>query len=771
MKVPRILLVLVLCSTAAPGQANHGDLRLHISDPSGSGVRALVEVRSKGNGFDESFVSDDRGNLAVTAIPFGTYDILVSRTAFAPFQESLVMGSAIPQEHSIRLSLAPVRSEVTVNGSSTLLDPGQTTSAQQIGTQEIQQRLASLPGRSVQDLVVSQPGWLYEGNAVLHPRGSEYQTQLVVDGIPLIDNRSPGFGPEIDADGLESMTIYTAGFPAEYGRKMGGVVELNTERPNQAGLHRRLILSGGSFDTRSAFGALQETKGKSTFAFTAAGSGTRHYLNPVVPENYTNDGTTADLSARYERTSGNDSFNMSARRELARFLVPDEQVQQRAGQTQNGDTFETLGMVQYQHVASPDILFDVDAMIRRNRNDLYSNVNPTPIAAFQHNFFDEAYGKAAYAEHHGAHEFKAGVESDALLLHEQFQYKITDPTQFDPGTPPSMSFAAHRPDLEQGAFVQDQIHRGGWTASAGLRWDHYQLLLNQNALSPRISAARYFSTARIVVHASYDRVFQTPSFENILISSSPQVDTLDSQFLRLPVPPEHANYYEAGAAQAWGDRVRLDTNLYRRDARDFADDDQLLNTGVSYPIAFRKAVIYGAESKLDIHNAGPLSGFISYSYMVSNVWFPVTGGLFLGQDAANAAAQLGGHFPSSQDQRNTAESRLQYKAAPRLEFGLGGAYGSGLPFDYGGTEAQALTEYGSAVVGRLNFARGRLRPTLAMNASMAVDMVKSERLRMTLRVDGENLNNRLNVLDFGGLFSGNSIAPGRSVFARWETDF
>ena len=57
-------------------------------------------------------------------------------------------------------------------------------------------RVTALPGRSMQDLVNSEPGWLYEGNAVLHPRGSEYQTQFVVDGIPLTDNRSPSFGPE-----------------------------------------------------------------------------------------------------------------------------------------------------------------------------------------------------------------------------------------------------------------------------------------------------------------------------------------------------------------------------------------------------------------------------------------------------------------------------------------------------------------------------------------------------------------------------------------------
>ena len=32
----------------------------------------------------------------------------------------------------------------------------------------------------------------------------------------------------------------------------------------------------------------------------------------------------------------------------------------------------------------------------------------------------------------------------------------------------------------------------------------------------------------------------------------------------------------------------------------FADDDLLLNTGVSFPIAFRRAEIYGAEVKLEI---------------------------------------------------------------------------------------------------------------------------------------------------------------------------
>ena len=134
----------------------------------------------------------------------------------------------------------------------------------------------------------SQPGWLYEGNAVLHPRGSEYQTQVVVDGIPLTDNRSPSFGPEIEADDVQSMSVYTANFPAEYGRKMGGVVEVNTARDSREGLHGQVVLSGGSFDTAGAFALAQYLWGKNTLGVSASGDRTDRYLNPVVPQNFTN---------------------------------------------------------------------------------------------------------------------------------------------------------------------------------------------------------------------------------------------------------------------------------------------------------------------------------------------------------------------------------------------------------------------------------------------------------------------------------------------------
>ena len=456
---------------------------------------------------------------------------------------------------------------------------------------------------------------------------------------------------------------------------------------------------------------------------------------------------------------------------MSRFEIPNEQIQQTAGQLQNGDNLETMGILTYQHTFSPDIVAELRGMVRDTSNDLWSNEFSTPTITFLNNNFREGYFKGTVSIHDGRQEWKVGVESDSLFLHERFNDKITNPAQFGPGTPATFSFLGSHSDLEQSAFVQDMIRLGAWTISAGLRWDHYQLLVNQNAISPRLAVARYFKSADLVVHASYDRVFQTPSFENILLSSSPTVQSLNPSVLRLPVLPSHGNYFEVGMTKGLFPKLRLDANYYRRYANNYADDDQLLNTAVSFPIAFRRSVIYGAEGKIEIPEWGRFSGFVSYSYMVGNVWLPVTGGLCLGQEATDATANLTGHFPDSQDQRNTVRARARFQISKRLWAAGGIEYGSGLPFEFDGTRDEALAQYGQKVVDRIDFDRGRVKPAFSVDISIGAEIYKSERLNVRLQADAENLNDRLNVIDFGGLFSGNAIGPPRSYSLRLTTNF
>ncbi|MFZ0419581.1 MAG: TonB-dependent receptor [Candidatus Sulfotelmatobacter sp.] len=792
-----LLLALPLLAFPVNGQSNTGELRLKITDPNAQPIKASIDLSSDATQFYRSFSADDSGLAIVRNLPFGLYRLKVQQEGFSSYDGLIEIHSALPTEYAVKLSIVAVSTAVQVTAQNTLLDPERAGASNHLDQQEIADRPASPPGRSVVDLINSQPGWLYEGNAVLHPRGSEYQTQFVVDGVPLTDNRSPSFGPEIEADDVDSLTIYTAGIPAEYGRKMGGVVEVNTLRDTQADgkLHGDIILSGGSFDTAGAFARVQNTFGKNTVGVSASGNMTAHYLNPVVPENYTNRGTTGDFSLSSERDfTSKDHLTLSVRHELARYEIPNEQVQEDpqllpelgGGQTappsgtppqlQTADNFETMGIASYRHIFSPNILLDVHAMGRDNSNDYYSNLSSWPIIVFQHNYFKEAYFNSSISVHHGHQEWKAGLESDNMFLHENYSDIITaNPNYgdypFDPGTVTMFAFAGTRPDLEQAAFVQDLIHLGNWTVNAGLRWDHYQLIVNQNAVSPRFSVARYLPAANLIVHFSYDRVFQTPSFENILLSSSSQVQSFEPTVLRLPVQPSHGNYFEVGASKSFFNQFRFDANYFRRYVNNYADDDQILNTSISFPIAFRQAILYGSEAKLELPHWNRFSGFLSYSYIVGNAWFPVTGGLFVGSEAISATTQLTGHFPDSQDQRNTARLRIRYQVTPRLWIAGSSEYGSGLPFDFDGTEQQALAEYGPSVVDRIDISSGRIKPTLSVDASLGAQLYKTEKLALNFQADGENLNNRLNIIDFGGLFSGNAIGPPRSYSLRLAATF
>ena len=49
--------------------------------------------------------------------------------------------------------------------------------------------------------------------------------------------------------------------------------------------------------------------------------------------------------------------------------------------------------------------------------------------------------------------------------------------------------------------------------------------------------------------------------------------------VRLPAQPARANYYEVGFTKAVWNKLRLDGNIFRRDFRNYSDDDVLLDTG------------------------------------------------------------------------------------------------------------------------------------------------------------------------------------------------
>ena len=120
-------------------------------------------------------------------------------------------------------------------------------------------------------------------------------------------------------------------------------------------------------------------------------------------------------------------------------------------------------------------------------------------------------------------------------------------------------------------------------------------------------------------------------------------------------------------------------------------------------------------------------------------------------------------FPVSQEQRNTVRARFRCEVTSRAWLALGGTYDSGLPIDFGGTEADAAAlGYTQNILNRVNFSDLRPRPLWSLNASAGIMLRKSERYPVRFKIDGTNLTDSLNVINFAGLFylKQKPMAPG-----------
>jgi hypothetical protein len=286
-----------------------------------------------------------------------------------------------------------------------------------------------------------------------------------------------------------------------------------------------------------------------------------------------------------------------------------------------------------------------------------------------------------------------------------------------------------------------------------------------------VGVSRYVPSMNLLVHVSYDRVFQTPAMENLLLASSPLLVAIEPVVLRLPVRPARGNYYEAGVTKSFLGKLRLEANVFRRDFHNYSDDDVLLDTGVSFPIAFAKARIAGEEVQVAMPRWGRFSGYLSYANQSGLGQGPITGGLFLGDKAANALTDTR-KFAVSQDQRNTARARVRFQAERRVWLAMSAQYGSGLPADTGGADFNTLVEeFGAAIVSRVNLQRGRVRPNLSLDAAVGAEIFRKEERSATIQVQVTNLTDRLNVLNFESLFSGTGVATPRSVSARVKFTF
>ena len=387
----------------ATAQVQRGQIRLEIRDSSGAFIAASGEVLSQSNEFRREFRVPSQGQLLLQDLPFGVYWLTVNAEGFSDWSGLVDIHSVVPANVAVTLGVAVINTQVRVTDQMTLVDPGAVSSVYSAGQATIRDSLTGQPGRELMELTASQPGWIFEANGVLHPRGSEYDVQFVIDGQPLTQNRSPAFAPDMDAEDFESIRVLTAGFPAEYGRKLGGVVELTSNRSLPTGWHGEIAMLGGSFDHLAGSVALALTTTRDRVAIRGSGLHSDRYLDPPVPENYTNSGDSSSVFADYEHDfNSNDRLRISFLHDTLGYAVPNDLIQQNqpiGPQQQHAGSTENGGQAYFQHSLSPELFLGLSGGVRASSFWLRSNLFSNPVIVDQNRGYTEGYVRGDVAGH------------------------------------------------------------------------------------------------------------------------------------------------------------------------------------------------------------------------------------------------------------------------------------------------------------------------------------------------------------------------------------
>ena len=789
---------LILLGPTAFSQARIGSIQGVVRDPGGALVpNATITVSQPVTGYRQTTQTDAQGSFKLVNLPFNTYKVRAESSGFQPAEQSVDLESTIPLNVELALTLEQTTADVTIiTGGAAMLEPDRTSSDTDINQTILERPLGAAPSRAIESIVASTPGFVTDDNGRMHPRGSESQVQYVVDGVPVTDNMSAIFSTSLDARTLRTVEVLTGGIPAEFGDKLAGVINVNTrsglEGPTQGGVS----LSGGSFSTGEAAADFSTHTKKLGFLTNLSASTSQRYLDPPTLDNFHNFGRTGKAFFRFDyQFDANNSlrgvFNFGG----SNFEVPNRLFQETAGQDQRQRLRDNSQNISFQHIFSPNSVAQFSFFHRLSNAKLISNPLSTPVVANQDRTLQNYGGLGSLAITHGSHNIKFGGQFTITPVDEHFSFYPTTPfadlkdeegnvfpnpvNHFNAANP--FVFDQSKTGRTLSAYVQDRFTAfKNFTLDLGVRYDNYKLLISDQAFSPRLGLAYYIPRTKTTLRASYNRLFQPPPAENLLLASSTEavalspIAVLQGVTTVNPILPDRQHAFEAGAQQLLSKFFRLNLTVYQKRIKNFSDKDQFFETGVIFPIAISSGRVTGEEVRLESTEIHGFHTFVSYANSRAFGVTPITGGLFLGEDPRDLFLN-GLKFANDHDQRNEAQFQVSYSHRPSgLYARFSGRYDSGVPADVepGTTLADFVAQgFDRRLYNEIDFQRGRVRPRMVLDFSVGADLMQKERVSMNIQFDVQNLTNELFLYNFESVFSGTHVGYPRLFSGKLSLRF
>jgi len=327
-------------------------------------------------------------------------------------------------------------------------------------------------------------------------------------------------------------------------------------------------------------------------------------------------------------------------------------------------------------------------------------------------------------------------------------------------------------------WTQNQIRWNRFQFALGLRWDAYRFLSRGNQWQPRIGVSYLVPRTGTVLRASYNRTYQTPPNENLLLSNSEEPAPLVDPAVRaalggvaVPIRPERQNFYEVGIQQPVAGRFSVQASFYHKNARDQQDNNSFFNTPIVFPTSLARIRVNGVEGRVVAPTWKGFSGTLSFTHARAVSTPPFTGGLFIGNDAV--AALSAGPFLIDHDQKLAVHGVLHYTHRAGWFATWTTRYDSGLVINPSDPDEVAADPDYSDLLPYIDLAGDPPRSRPRTIADMAAGYRRSvdERARWEVGIHLTNVSGATAVYTFQSLFAGTRIVQPRTVSARLRLFF
>lgn len=587
------------------------------------------------------------GKFDFTGIPFGDYTVEASAPGLLGDHQHLQLTSS--QVANVELVLVNGSEVIQVHETWAVPPPIKATGSVHTLTR---QRLQELPGaddRPVTDVVATQPGFVVDALGNIYARGNHANVQYQIDGIPVPDSVGSLFAASIPVRLIQGLEIYTGGMPAEFGERLGAVVNLTTR---SAGDHPEGVaqVRYGSYNTVEP-GANYATKLSDHAGMFVGGSlmaSERALDPPSITPILHDDGYSGRVFGRldYQPCSCN-HYELFATYAHNRFDIPIDPsivpldpsqpdmvrpvdrfgnasppfVPHDTNATETED--ELFAAASYVHQLAHG-QFQIAPLYKLSRGVLFGDArhalgalaDPGSTASDVTRLAHHIGGIAALSLQLGAHLVKTGIQTDFLHGRTDFTEYVRNDASPSGGIDPALTASGTdlTDALTTGIYGQDHWAHGGLALDMGLRLDELHVALaggqtsDSAGISPRFGASYAFDKDT-VVHAFAGMLWQPPAPLDSANAARALGVIPANQNVTYDLRPETDLYSEAGISSRIVAALRGGLTAWGRYAFNQLDDTAIGSTSLLANYNFERGRAGGLEASLDLRVGPWLTAF------------------------------------------------------------------------------------------------------------------------------------------------------------------